>query len=119
MRRNTALVLLFCAALAPLAHAGAPPACAAFRWDVGRDRAALAADALPAIENGGALSFGQAARVRLASPDSVHFLLPPERAPRPQSYAAVIELPPTPRRASIASACRKAPGSMRSRTAPP
>lgn len=93
------LVAAFCAFFpAGAALAEEPSGCDAFKWPIARDQAALAAEALPSLDDGGAIAYGAATTVRLASGGTVKFRQPPERAPGPQTYGAVIELlaPPAP-----------------------
>jgi hypothetical protein len=79
-------------ALAGPVRAEEPSGCAAFKWDIAQDQAALAAPGGAAVEDGGVLRAGSAVTIHLAPTDKIHFPLPPERAPRPETHGAVVEL---------------------------
>ena len=80
-------------ALAGAARAEEPSGCAAFKWDIAQDQAALAAPGPAAISDGGALRAGAATKISLAPTEKIHFPLAPERAPRPEAFGAVVEWP--------------------------
>lgn len=97
IQKSVLTVAVFCALLsAGAARAEEPSGCDAFKWSIVTDQADLAAEGLPAVEDGGALGYGAGATVRLVPVDKAHFRQPPERAPRPETLAAVVELPPPP-----------------------
>jgi hypothetical protein len=82
------------AALPVLAAAEEPSGCAAFRWPIERERAALAAAAKPTIANGGALAYDVAATLELAPLSEAGLAHAPERAPKSaQSFAGHFALP--------------------------
>jgi hypothetical protein len=86
---------LFALALGGAVRAEESTGCAAFKWPVAQDQSALAAEGLASVENGGAIKTGGATRIRLVASDKVQFLQPPDRPPRPDTYAAVVELAPS------------------------
>lgn len=65
-----------------LAAADEPAGCDAFRWPLETERAALAATGKPVVANGGALAYGSAETLRLASFAEAGLPRPPERAPK-------------------------------------
>ena len=75
--------------LAPgLAAADEPSGCGGFQWPLDRERAALANPEKPALANGAALTYGEAAALKLAPLAEAGLPNPPERAPRsPRSFA--------------------------------
>ncbi len=76
---------LLAAALAAgpsLAAAEEPTGCAAFKWPLERERAALAGVNRPAIENGGRLAYDVAATLKLAPLTAAGLPRAPERAPK-------------------------------------
>jgi hypothetical protein len=77
-----ALAALVAAALPGLAAADEPSGCAAFKWPIQRERAALASADKPAIVNGGALSYDVATTLRLAPLAEAGLPHAPERAPK-------------------------------------
>jgi hypothetical protein len=79
-----------------VAFAEEPAGCDSFKWPVAEDQAALGASGLAAVDAGGTLALGRAAKVRLAPAAQVAFALAPERAPKPETFAAVVTLPPPP-----------------------
>ncbi|RBP16563.1 hypothetical protein DFR50_105207 [Roseiarcus fermentans] len=84
------LVLAAALALAAPGVAGAdePHGCAAFRWPLDRERAALGAAEKPVVANGGALRYEAASTLKLAPFADAALPHPPERAPKaPGSYA--------------------------------
>jgi hypothetical protein len=90
-------VAVFCALVsAGATRAEEPSGCDAFKWSIATDQAALAAEGLPTVEDGGALGYAAGATVRLVPVDKAHFRQLPERTPRPETFAAVVELPPPP-----------------------
>src|ERR1700688_1389543 len=81
-------------ALACLLGAGAAQAqdnCDKFKWSIARERALFAAGTKPAA-SGAAIAAGEGFAITLAPSASVAFSLPPERAPKPGSFAAVLKL---------------------------
>jgi hypothetical protein len=82
------------AALPVLAAAEEPSGCAAFKWPIERERAALAAAGKPAIANGGALAYDVAATLELTPLAEAGLPHAPERAPKSgQSFAGHFALP--------------------------
>ncbi len=66
--------------------------CASFKWPILRQQSALAAPNKPAIASDGALAVGAAGIVHLAPVDKMSFPKPPQRAPAPGTFAAVLNL---------------------------
>ena len=64
------------------AAAEEPTGCAAFKWPLDRERAALADVNKLAIENGGGLAYGVAATLKLAPLAAAGLPVAPERAPK-------------------------------------
>ena len=91
-----ARLLLLGAALAVLpeiAAAQEAAGCAAFKWPLEHERAALLASNKSAVENGGALAYGVASDLRLLPFAEAGLPQPPERAPKSaQSYAGHFSL---------------------------
>ncbi len=82
------------AGLPSLATADEPAGCAAFKWPVDRERAALAATSQPAIANGGELAYEVAATLKLAPLGEAGLQHAPERASKSaQSFAGHFKLP--------------------------
>jgi len=79
----------FALALAPgLAAAQEPSGCAAFKWPLEHERAALLAPQKASVANGGALSYNVASALKLAPLADAGLPQPPERAPKwTPSYA--------------------------------
>jgi hypothetical protein len=65
--------------------------CDKFKWSIARERALFAAGTKPAA-SGATIAAGESYAVALAPSASVAFPLPPERAPKPGSFAAVLKL---------------------------
>ena len=77
------LVLAAGLAAAPLAAAAEEPTgCAAFRWPLESERAALSAPEKPSVVNGGALRYDAALSLKLAPFAEAALPKPPERAPK-------------------------------------
>jgi hypothetical protein len=74
------------------AAADEPSGCENFKWPIARQQAALAAPGAN-LENGGVLTIGTAARVKLSPVDKVVFAHPPGRDGIASTYAAVLNLP--------------------------
>lgn len=81
-RGGLALAALVAAALPGLAAADEPRGCAAFKWPIQRERAALASVNKPVIVNGGAVYYDVAATLRLAPLAEADLPLSPQRAPK-------------------------------------
>jgi len=84
---------------ASLAAADEPAGCDAFKWPLDHERAALVNPGKPALPNGGALAYDQAATLKLAPLAEAGLPHAPERAPKAaQSYAGHFTLgaPPKP-----------------------
>jgi hypothetical protein len=81
-RASLALAVALVAAPPGRATADDPSGCAAFKWPIERERAALAAAGKPAIANGGALAYDQVVTLKLASLAEAGLPHPPERAPQ-------------------------------------
>jgi hypothetical protein len=76
------------AALPSLATAGEKSGCAAFKWPIESERAALAGAGKPVIADGGALAYGVAVTLKLAPIAEASLARAPERAPKSaQSFA--------------------------------
>lgn len=76
-------VLILMAALAPgLAAAEDQSGCAAFKWPLEHERAALLASQKTSVANGGALSYDVASVLKLAPLADAGLPQPPERAPK-------------------------------------
>jgi len=92
-----ALVAALAAVALPFASAARaeePSGCAAFKWPVDADQAALGSGGLAAVDQGGTLALNRAVLVKLAPADAVSFAMAPERVPKPETFAAVLTLPP-------------------------
>ncbi len=89
--RAGALLLAFVFAAAPL-RAEEPSGCDKFKWDIALPQAALATPAKIPVSDGGALDLGVGALARLSPVDKVRFPQAPERAPKPESFGAVLTL---------------------------
>ncbi len=97
LRRFAAAALI--AALPGMASADEPSGCAAFKWPLDRERAALAGSGKPVVANGGALAYDVAATLKLAPLADAGLPRAPERAPSSaQSFAGHFTLaaPPKP-----------------------
>ena len=91
--RRLASAALIIAAPA-LAAADEPTGCAAFKWPLDRERAALSASGKPAIANGGALAYDAGASLKLAPLADAGLPHPPERASKfSPSFAGHFTLP--------------------------
>jgi hypothetical protein len=86
------LVLLAASCAALNARAEEASGCDKFKWPVARQQAALLAEARPAVGDGGGLALGTAVIVHLAPVDKVAYAQPPERAPLPGGFGAVLTL---------------------------
>ena len=76
------------AVLPGIAAADEPTGCAAFKWPLEHERAALLASQKASVANGGALSYDAAGAVKLAPFAEAGLPHAPQRAPKfPQSYA--------------------------------
>lgn len=82
------LIVAAVAAAPGLAAAQDGAGCAAFRWPLDQERAALAKDGKPTLANGGALTYGVATTLALSPLSEAGLPRAPERAPKaPQSFA--------------------------------
>ena len=92
LRRLAATALV--AGLPGLAAADEPSGCAAFKWPLERERAALAQPGKPAIANGGALAYDAGATLKLAPLAEAGLPHAPERPSKSaQSFAGHFTLP--------------------------
>lgn len=89
-RRIIALAVTF-AALSAVSQAWAqePVGCDKFKWDVSRERAALAQTSIPKLASGSAVtgSLPQTVALDLKPPADAKLPSPPERAPKPETFA--------------------------------
>lgn len=71
------------------ASAQEPVGCDKFKWDVTRERAALAQAGIPKLASGSAMtgSLPQAVMLELTSPADAKLPSPPERNPKPDTFA--------------------------------
>ena len=93
------LIAAALAAAPGLAAADEPAGCAAFKWPLEKERAALNDAAKPAVANGGPLALNAAAALKLAPLAEAKLPQAPERAPKfAPSYAGHFALaaPPAP-----------------------
>lgn len=76
------------------AWAQEPVGCDKFKWDVTRERAALAQTNIPKLASGSALtgSLPQTVTLDLKSPADAKLPSPPERAPKPDTFAGFTTL---------------------------
>jgi len=97
VRLAASLLAAALAAGSGYAAAEEPTGCAAFKWPLDHERAALADANRPAIENGGGLAYDVAATLKLAPLAGAGLPQPPERASKfAPSYAGHFTLaPPT------------------------
>jgi hypothetical protein len=79
---TAALLATALLATAGLAAADQPAGCDAFRWPLETERAALVAADKPIVANGGALAYGSAETLRLATFAEAGLPHAPERAPK-------------------------------------
>lgn len=94
-RRIIALaVVLTALSGASQAWAQEPVGCDKFKWDVTRERAALAQTNIPKLASGSALtgSLPQTVTLDLKSPADAKLPSPPERAPKPDTFAGFTTL---------------------------
>lgn len=83
MRRVGALVAVLALAVAGPALAQTGTGCAAFKWPVAREQAALGAPDLPVLASGAAFpAIGQAAALSLVPEGSVAYTVKPARPPK-------------------------------------
>ena len=81
-RIGLSVAIVLCSAAAPsLSFAEDATGCAAFKWPVDHERAALLATK-PVVANGGALPLGAAVALKLQPLDEAGLPQPPERAPK-------------------------------------
>ncbi len=80
------------ALLAIPARAEEPSGCDKFKWPIAREQSALASPDKQLVEDGGAVAPGKAVIVHLAPVGKVHFAQEPQRAPAPDTAAAVLKL---------------------------
>ncbi len=93
MIRHLVAIVVLAAVSVPLgplqASAQEPVGCDKFKWDVTRERAALAKADAPKLTSGGDLTatLSQAVVLELQSPADAKLPSPPERAPKPDTFA--------------------------------
>ena len=88
---KSAIALTFVANLIGGAQAQEKNSCDQFKWSVARERASFTAGAKPAA-SGAAIVVGEGYAVTLAPSESIAFRKPPERAPKPGSFGAILSL---------------------------
>lgn len=89
-RRIIALAVTFVAlSAASQVWAQEPVGCDKFKWDVSRERAALAQTSIPKLASGSAVtgSLPQTVALDLKPPADAKLPSPPERAPKPETFA--------------------------------
>jgi hypothetical protein len=91
MQRHVIAAAIIAAAMfaTPSAWAQEPVGCDKFKWDVTRERAALAQTDLPKLASGSELTgtLPQAFVLDLKAPADANLPSPPERAPKPDTFA--------------------------------
>lgn len=94
MRGKLRLILAVGLVAPACASAAESSGCDQFKWPIAQEQAALAASAIAALDPGGALTYGAAARLQLAPFSEAKLALAPERAPKfSPSYAGAFALP--------------------------
>ena len=80
------------AAVACQAHAQTPTNCSKFKWDIARERGWILAST-ETLQSGGSFAFGpKGYKIQLSAGGQLHFAAPPERAPQPGRFGAILKL---------------------------